>query len=63
MELNESFPKGMNMENAAIQCRAVVLNVNLGYNREYKVTKDKVYWKMHRNPVHRLAINLKIPMI
>lgn len=33
MELNDSFPKGMNKENAAIQCRTVVLNVNLGYNK------------------------------
>ncbi|MBR5127553.1 MAG: hypothetical protein IKU69_03895 [Roseburia sp.] len=33
LELSDSFPKGMNKENAAIQCRAVVLNVNLGYNK------------------------------
>ena len=33
LELNDAFPKGMNKENAAIQCRAVVLNVNLGYNK------------------------------
>jgi len=33
LELNDAFPNGRNKENAAIQCRAVVLNVNLGYNK------------------------------
>ena len=33
LELNDAFPKGVNKENGAIQCRAIVLNVNLGYNK------------------------------
>ena len=33
LELSSLFPNEMSKENAAIQCRAVVLNVNLGYNK------------------------------
>lgn len=45
LELNESFPKGTSKENAAIQCRAVVLNVNLRYNKRImeKCKKLKEY--------------------
>ncbi|MBQ7920427.1 MAG: hypothetical protein IJ324_10870 [Lachnospiraceae bacterium] len=34
MELNAAYPKGYDKENAALQCRAVVLNINLGYNSD-----------------------------
>lgn len=34
LELNEAFPKWSKKENAALQCRAVVLNINLGYNSD-----------------------------
>ncbi len=32
LELNAAYPVGCDKENAALQCRAVVLNINLGYN-------------------------------
>lgn len=32
LELSDAFPKWSKKENAALQCRAVVLNINLGYN-------------------------------
>ena len=32
LELNAAYPEGCDKENAALQCRAVVLNINLGYN-------------------------------
>lgn len=34
LELNAAYPKGCDKENAALQCRAVVLNINLGYNAD-----------------------------
>lgn len=34
LELNAAYPKGGDKENAALQCRAVVLNINLGYNAD-----------------------------
>ena len=33
LELRAAFPKEYSKENAALQCRAVVLNINLGYNK------------------------------
>lgn len=33
LELKELFPQGTNRENAAIQCRAVVLRANVRYNK------------------------------
>ena len=33
LELSDAFPEKIKKENAAIQCRAIVLNVNLGYNK------------------------------
>ena len=32
LELSDAFPEWSKKENAALQCRAVVLNINLGYN-------------------------------
>ena len=34
LHLRESFPKGMNEKEAAIDCHAVVLNINIGNNAE-----------------------------
>ncbi|MBQ8821539.1 MAG: hypothetical protein IJZ82_02760 [Lachnospiraceae bacterium] len=34
LELNAAYPEGTDKENAALQCRAVVLNINLGYNAD-----------------------------
>lgn len=34
LELSAAFPKEYSKENAALQCRAVVLNINLGYNKK-----------------------------
>ena len=34
MELSDAFPEWADKENAALQCRAVVVNINLGYNME-----------------------------
>lgn len=34
LELNAAFPNGSDKENAALQCSAVVLNINLGYNSD-----------------------------
>ena len=34
LELNAAYPAGFDKENAALQCRAVVLNINLGYNSD-----------------------------
>lgn len=34
LKLNEAYPVGSNKKTAAIQCNAVVLNVNLGYNKQ-----------------------------
>jgi len=33
LELGDAFPKWTNKENAALSCKAVVLNINLGYNK------------------------------
>ena len=45
LELSEAFPDWGNKENAALQCRAVVLNINLGYNSDIlnKCKKLKEY--------------------
>lgn len=45
LELNAAFPAWANKENAALQCRAVVVNINLGYNKELmeKCKKLKEY--------------------
>lgn len=32
LKLSDAFPKGCKKENAALECQAVVLNINLGYN-------------------------------
>ncbi len=32
LQLNTAYPPGFDKENAALQCRAVVININLGYN-------------------------------
>lgn len=34
LELSDAFPAWSDKENAALQCRAVVVNINLGYNME-----------------------------
>lgn len=34
LELNAAFPEACSKKDAALQCRAVVLNVNLGYNTD-----------------------------
>ena len=45
LELRAAFPKEYSKENAALQCRAVVLNINLGYNKNVmeKCRKLKEY--------------------
>ena len=45
LELRAAFPKEYSKENAALQCRAVVLNINLGYNKKVmeKCKKLKEY--------------------
>ena len=45
LELSDSFPKWINKEKAALDCKAVVLNINLGYNKEVmeKCKKLKEY--------------------
>ena len=45
LKLSDAFPKWSNKENAALECRAIVLNVNLGYNKEVmeKCKKLKEY--------------------
>ncbi len=45
IELHDAFPKWANRENAALNCKAVVLNINLGYNKEVmkKCKKLKEY--------------------
>lgn len=45
LELNDAFPEWANKENAALACKAVVLNINLGYNKEVmeKCKKLKEY--------------------
>lgn len=45
LELHDAFPKWTNRENAALNCKAVVLNINLGYNKEVmeKCKKLKEY--------------------
>lgn len=45
LELQDAFPKWANKENAALNCKAVVLNINLGYNKEVmeKCKKLKEY--------------------
>lgn len=45
LKLSDAFPKWCKKENAALECRAVVLNVNLGYNKEVmeKCKKLKEY--------------------
>ncbi len=45
LELSAAFPKEYSKENAALQCRAVVLNINLGYNKKVmeKCRKLKEY--------------------
>lgn len=42
LELSTAFPKWANKENAALQCRAVVLNINLGYNKEVMEKCEKL---------------------
>lgn len=34
LELNAAYPPGFDKENAALPCRAVVININLGYNSD-----------------------------
>ena len=45
LELRAAFPKEYSKENAALQCRAVVLNINLDYNKNVmeKCRKLKEY--------------------
>ena len=45
LELRDAFPEWTNKENAALNCKAVVLNINLGYNKEVmeKCKKLKEY--------------------
>lgn len=45
LELSDAFPAWADKENAALQCRAVVVNINLGYNMELmeKCKKLKEY--------------------
>ena len=45
LQLHEAFPEWANREEAALQCRAVVLNINLGYNSDImkKCRKLKEY--------------------
>ena len=45
LELSDAFPEWVNKENASLSCKAVVLNINLGYNREVmeKCKKLKEY--------------------
>lgn len=45
LKLSDAFPKWVNKGNPALECKAVVLNVNLGYNKEVmeKCKKLKEY--------------------
>ena len=45
LELSDAFPSWSQKENAALNCKAVVLNINLGYNKEVmeKCKKLKEY--------------------
>ena len=45
LELSDAFPEWSQKENAALNCKAVVLNINLGYNKEVmeKCKKLKEY--------------------
>lgn len=45
MELSDAFPVWSQKENAALNCKAVVLNINLGYNKDVmeKCKKLKEY--------------------
>lgn len=45
LELSNAFPNGSNKENAALNCKAIVLNINLGYNKKVmeKCKKLKEY--------------------
>lgn len=45
LELQDAFPEWTKKENAALNCKAVVLNINLGYNKEVmeKCKKLKEY--------------------
>ena len=45
LELSDAFPEWVNKENTALSCKAVVLNINLGYNRNVmeKCKKLKEY--------------------
>ena len=45
LELSNAFPKWSNKENAALNCKAIVLNINLGYNKKVmeKCKKLKEY--------------------
>ena len=45
LKLSDAFPAWSKKENAALECRAIVLNVNLGYNKEVmeKCKKLKEY--------------------
>ena len=45
LELSNAFPKWSHKENAALNCKAIVLNINLGYNKKVmeKCKKLKEY--------------------
>jgi len=45
LELSNAFPEWTSKENAALNCKAIVLNINLGYNKEVmeKCKKLKEY--------------------
>ena len=45
LELSDAFPRWTTKENAALNCKAIVLNINLGYNKEVmeKCKKLKEY--------------------
>lgn len=45
LELSNAFPNWSNKENAALNCKAIVLNINLGYNKKVmeKCKKLKEY--------------------
>ncbi len=42
LELSDAFPKWVNKENAALNCKAIVLNINLGYNKDVMEKSKKL---------------------
>lgn len=64
LELHDAFPKWFNKENAALDCRAVVLNINLGYNSDIleKCRKLKEYAQFIAKVREFLEMNYTITM-